>query len=377
MPGRIALPLSRSFVLLALLVIAAVVPPSDAQTGATVGTPTASQVLRVGVVGSQPFVVNQGNGFEGIAVEIWQAIAERANLSYRFQPFDSVATALDALRDGKLDVAVGPISVTASRAREVGFSQPYFQSSLSILSSSESPSAWQRLQPFFSPSFFIAIAVLLFVLALVGTFIWLAERKTSSDQFPYEPGPGIANGIWLAIVTMTTVGYGDRTPRTFIGRVIAGIWMVVSLVTATSLVAGIASTLTLTGLQTNLVSTAEQLHGKKIAVVTGSTAGVFARRYGAQIVNVSSIAEGAELVRRHSVQGMVFDRPELLYFQTQHHDSLESVSKAEYDHQGYAFAFPLSSQALIHTVNLHLLRMEESGRTDRIVHEWLGEEAQN
>ncbi len=363
--------------LLALLVMTAAVIPCKAENGATSQSAPAAQTLRVGVVGAQPFVVNQGNGFEGIAVEIWQAIADRANLNYRFQQFDSVASALDALRDGKLDVAVGPISVTAGRAREVGFSQPYFQSSLSILSSSEGPSAWQRLRPFFSPSFFIAIAVLLFVLALVGTFIWLAERKTSSDQFPYEPGPGIANGIWLAIVTMTTVGYGDRTPRTFIGRVIAGIWMVVSLVTATSLVAGIASTLTLTGLQTNLVSTAEQLHGKKIAVVTGSTAGAFARRYGAEIVNVSSIAEGADLVRRHSVQGMVFDRPELLYFQTQHHEGVESVSKAEYEHQGYAFAFPLSSQALIHTVNLHLLRMEESGRVDRIVHEWLGDQAEN
>lgn len=377
MPGRIALPHSRSFVLLTLLVVTAVVIPGNAQTGAPSQSPTATQVLRVGVVGSQPFVVNQGNGFEGIAVEIWQAIADRANLRYHFQPFDSVASALGALKDGKIDVAVGPISVTAARAREVGFSQPYFQSSLSILSSSESPSAWQRLKPFFSPSFFIAVTVLLFVLALVGTLIWLAERKTSPDQFPYEPSPGIANGIWLAIVTMTTVGYGDRTPRTFVGRVIAGIWMVVSLVTATSLVAGIASTLTLTGLQTNLVATAEQLRGKKIAVVPGSTGVAFARRYGAEIVNVPSIAAGAELVRRHSVEGMVFDRPELLYFQTQHHEPAESVSKAEYEHQGYAFAFPLSSQPLIHTVNLHLLRMEESGRVDRIVHEWLGDQAQN
>ena len=376
----LAIPRRLRSLLFALLVAAVGMPctgqQSTRQQTATSPNPTISPVLRVGVAGSEPFVVNEGNGFEGIAVEIWQAIADRANLSYRLQPFATVPDLLTAVKNGTVDVAVGPISVTAGRSREVGFSQPYFQSSLSILSSSEPPSMWQRAQPFLSPSFFVAIAILLFILALVGTFIWLAERKTSADQFPYEAAPGIANGIWLAIVTMTTVGYGDRAPKTFAGRLIAGIWMVVSLITATSLVAGIASTLTLTGMQTNLISTAEQLRGKKIAVVPGSTGAAFAHRYGAKTVDVANIEEGAALVQRHSVQGMVFDRPELLYFQTQHHEPAESVSKAEYEHQGYAFAFPLTSQ-LVHVVNLHLLRMEESGRADRIVHEWLGEEAQN
>lgn len=333
-------------------------------------------VLRVGVAGSEPFVVNSGNGYAGISVEIWQAIADHTGLRYHFQPYGSVPEALAALQAGSLDVVVGPVSVTASRAREVLFSQPYFQSSLSILSSSSSPSPWQRVQPFFSRSFFIAIGILLLVLALVGTLIWLAERKTSADQFPYRAGPGIANGVWLAIVTMTTVGYGDRAPKTFLGRLITGSWMIVSLITATSLIAGIASTLTLTGMRTNLVSTAEELRGKKVAVVPGTPGADFARRYGAEIVNVQSMQEGYKLLHRRSAQAIVFDRPQLLYFGTQQHDSAEAVSKAEYEHQGYAFAFP-SSSALLHPVNLSLLRLEESGRVDRIVREWLGDEAQN
>lgn len=336
----------------------------------------APNVLRVAVAGSEPFVVHSGNGYAGISVEIWQALADHTGLRYHFQQYGSVPDALTALQDGTVDVVVGPVSVTASRANKVAFSQPYYQSSLSILSGMNSPSIWQRVQPFFSPSFFIAIGILLFVLAVVGTLIWLAERKASADEFPYKAAPGIANGIWLAVVTMTTVGYGDRAPKTFLGRVITGIWMVVSLITATSLIAGIASTLTLTGMQTNIVSTAEDLHGKKVAVVPGTPGAGFAQSYGAHLVNVPSVQNGFKLVHDHAVQAMVFDRPQLLYYKAQQHDSVEAISKAEYEHQGYAFAFP-SGSPLVHGVNVSLLRLEESGRVDRIVREWLGAEAEN
>ncbi len=340
-------------------------------------TETASNILRVGLAGSEPFVVDRPTGFEGISVEIWQAVADQTGTRYRFQHYASVPEALSALMSGAVDAVVGPVSVTATRARSALFSQPYFQSSLSILSSTEEQSIWQRVQPFFSIPFFIAIAVLLFVLVIVGTLIWLAERRVSENEFPDTPMAGIGNGVWLAIVTMTTVGYGDRVPKTFLGRLVAGTWMIISLITATSLIAGITTTLTLTGMRTNVVSSAEQLNKRRVAVEANSPAEQFARRYGAQIVTVASIQQGYELIGKHQADAMVFDRPQLLYFTTLQRHATESVSKAEYDHQAYAFAFSMSSQQLVHNVNITLLRLEESGRVDRIVKEWLGDQAQN
>ena len=40
---------------------------------------------------------------------------------------------------------------------------------------------------------------------------------------------GFGNAIWWAIVTVTTVGYGDVVPSTTIGRVIAGLLMLVGV----------------------------------------------------------------------------------------------------------------------------------------------------
>ncbi len=314
------------------------------------------------------------DGLEGISVELWQAVAAQAGWRYRLQPFESVPKALQALNAGELDMVIGPVSITSERVQTARFSQPYYSSALSILSRTEQPSWWDRISPFFSRTFFIAVMVLVSVLALVGTLIWLAERRVANAPFAHEPGRGIANGIWLAIVTMSTVGYGDLAPRTFLGRLVTAIWIVISVIMATSLVAGIASTLTLTGMTTNTIGTAEEMHGRQVAVLAGSPGEDFAREYGADVRAVDSLAKAYSLLKQRAVDAVVFDRPQLRYLIAQRHDTSVAVSRAEYMPQNYGFAMPVRAPGMVHELNLHLLRLEESGRVDRIVREWLGPE---
>src|SRR5581483_2687068 len=83
----------------------------------------------------------------------------------------------------------------------------------------------------------LAIAVIAFVGA---NLIWLAERSDAENAaFSSNYIVGIGDALWYVIVTISTVGYGDKTPVTHIGRVIGGLLILsgvvlVSLFTATA-----------------------------------------------------------------------------------------------------------------------------------------------
>jgi polar amino acid transport system substrate-binding protein len=329
-------------------------------------------IYRVGVAGSAPFV-DDTNKKQGISVQLWKELAFRAEIQYKTINFNDVSNGLIALENGDIDILVGPISITAKRSELVKFTQPYFQSSLSILSRTDEPSVWERIKPLFSKKFFIAVCLFVLILSIVGTLLWLAERKKNTAQFPAEPMKGIGNGMWCAIVTMSTTGYGDIAPLTLAGRVVSGVWMVISIIFATTMVAGIASTLTLTGLGSSVVSTAEQLNNTKVAVVANSPAEDFAREFRAKITEVQSLNGAYTLLKNRKVDAIVYDRPQLLYFLKQHNDKSISVSIAEYLRQGYGFALPLNTD-IQHDLNVQLLYLQESGQTDLIVREWLGEQ---
>ncbi len=70
----------------------------------------------------------------------------------------------------------------------------------------------------------IYLLALFSAVVISGTFISIAERSVENTPFVDIP-----TGMWWAIVTLTTTGYGDLIPQTIIGRVIAGFTMVTGL----------------------------------------------------------------------------------------------------------------------------------------------------
>jgi ABC-type amino acid transport substrate-binding protein len=343
--------------------------PTDENPGDLPGLgaePPSERPLKVGVAGSPPFVFfTEGAEPSGSAVEVWAAMAQRMDRHFELLPQASVDSALDAVARRELDVAIGPISITAERAERVSFTQPFAESSLAIAAPREQ-TVLARIRPFLTKAFFSALAALLLVLGIVGTLMWLAERKSNTQHFPERPVQGIGNGLWFALVTMTTVGYGDRAPATPAGRFIAGAWMLVSLITVSSLTAGIATALTLSGMGPSAIAAAEELRNERVAVVAGTTSEDFAAEHGAVVLRTQDLDAAVGEVTGGRAVAVVFDRPALVHYLTEHPDVDLHLAERRYEPQGYGFAVAHDAP-LRHQLDVALLSLREDGQLDRLV----------
>ncbi|MDD2677553.1 MAG: transporter substrate-binding domain-containing protein [Methylacidiphilaceae bacterium] len=196
-------------------------------------SPGPAPVLRVAASEEPPFAWRDPSGeWRGMAIDLWREIAGDLGLAYRFVdlPVDPAAV-VRALKEGRVDVVALGLAVTPELGREVSYSYPYYSSSLALAFRSERTStAWAVLHFLLSREFAYVMGGLLFLTLLAGIMIWLVERKENPDHFGGKTLHGIGSAFWWAAVTMTTIGYGDKVPRTPKGRAIALVWMFVGVV---------------------------------------------------------------------------------------------------------------------------------------------------
>lgn len=69
-----------------------------------------------------------------------------------------------------------------------------------------------------------ALFVLLMLIVVAASVTYLAEHKAQPDAFGSIP-----HALWWAVVTMTTIGYGDVVPQTLIGRICAAVIGIISV----------------------------------------------------------------------------------------------------------------------------------------------------
>ncbi len=331
--------------------------------------PTEDKItLKVGVAGSPPFVNQTNDIFKGISVEIWQELAEAEQLDYELIRQPGVKAGIDRVANGELDVLIGPVSITADRFERVTFTQPYFTANIGLLISGENPTVWSRIRPLFRLAVISSVGGLFLVLFIVGNLIWFAEHRRNDQQFPKEYVRGVGSGMWFALVTLTTVGYGDKAPVTKTGKAITSLWMLITMVAASSLTAGIATVLTLLLSKETVEPFAkvEDIKNKQIAIITGTTGEQWAKSYQARLLQSSGLEEAIYRLKSGQAKGVLFDVPALKYYLYQHPEvpfQLANISVAVED---YGFVLPLESE-LVNDINVSLIELKESGRLKEII----------
>ncbi len=212
-----------------------------------------SDTLVVGIYQNPPFVIkSEGNNFEGLSIELWENIAKSSNLNFKYELHSDYISILKKLEYQEIDLTINPMDVNDLRLEKFDMTQPFSISSIGAAIPYLNRSTFSVfVSNIFSFEFLEIVLLLVFIIFIFGFFLWLVERK--HNKFQFRPGLlGLFDGLWWSAVTMTTVGYGDKAPKTNQGKAIAIIWMFTAVIIISSFTAGIASTLTISGLQTDI-----------------------------------------------------------------------------------------------------------------------------
>jgi ABC-type amino acid transport substrate-binding protein len=96
--------------------------------------PQRQGVLRVGAVeGAQPCSDRRDGVWQGLAVQLWAAVASRDQLAFVWSSWPSTKELLRATVRGEVDVAVGCINVSPDRLALLNFSLPFQEDGLAVM----------------------------------------------------------------------------------------------------------------------------------------------------------------------------------------------------------------------------------------------------
>ncbi len=293
-----------------------------------------------------PFSMRNDDGeWEGMSIELWRHIASELNYECEYHETD-IAGMVQGLQDGTYDAAVAAMTVTAERESVFDFSHPFYTTGLGIaIRSGGDDQEWLSvLLGLFSWEFIKPFLALLLVLLAVGAMVWLFERKRNAEQFGGTPVEGIGAGFWWSAVTMTTVGYGDKAPLTIGGRFIGLIWMFASIITISGFTAAIASSLTVSQLD-SAIEGPEDLPGTKVGSIPDTTSGNYLTDEHIPFKHYSDINEGLQALHQSKIDAMVYDHPILSYYTSKNRRISEDVRVLgeTFERQDYAIGLPAKS----------------------------------
>lgn len=306
-------------------------------------TSSNSDTLTVGLNTEPPFIMQQKDGsWEGMSIYLWEEIANDLDYSYTYQAFE-LEQLINALEKGRVDIGITPLTVTGERFKQFDFTQPFFISTLTVATAKkESNKVLLFLSNFVSGDFLWAVFLLFMVILVFGLLLWIPEKRANSEMFG-SGLKGIWDGIWWSAVTMTTVGYGDKAPKSNAGKVIAIIWMFTAVIIVSTFTATIASSLTVNTLDAN-INRVEDLRKVKSGTVAGSTGEAFMENKGWTYEAYPDAKKALEALQQSQIEALVYDAPILQYLvKNQNLQKSVEILPFQLNKQYYSFSLPRNS----------------------------------
>jgi ABC-type amino acid transport substrate-binding protein len=326
------------------------------------------KILTVDVEITAPCVMHYNSTYTGFDIELWEEIAQELKLTFTYNETNLKGIFLD-LAEGNADVAFSCITVTEEREKIVDFSHHYLDSGLRIMVLNKTKfSMAESMKSFYSPKVLKTLTYIGLFIIICGHIFWWVERGHKYISTNYLPG--IFQAYWYVLVTMTTVGYGDIVPRSWFGRVMAFLVMMIGIGIFGWTIAQLSSVITLQRLHSDITDHLD-LRDRLVATVEGTTSVAALEKIGAVVIPAKSIDQACQKLLKDEVNAVVFDSPTILYYARNEGAGKVSVVGPLFDIQYYGFLFSQGSE-LREPVNRALLKLRKNGVYDKLHNKWFG-----
>jgi polar amino acid transport system substrate-binding protein len=333
--------------------------------------PTAPRLLKVAVTPIASVVEWKGDRPTGAMVSIWEELARRLGTNSEYVRGKTFVELMDMVRDGRADVALGPLAITEEREKTFDLTHPVFHSGMRIavrernegglMPAVRSMLSWQLAQ---------LVGLVLSLAVLSGHMLWWSEKSHNPRSFPPEYPRGVIEAMWWIASTIVTGGCDDKHVDGPLGRTLAFAWMIGGI----GLIAAFTSVLTAT-------MTAEQVSGQIDGPrdLAGRTAGCQAasvtvqsiRQRGGFPQEYPTIHEALSALSLGLVDAVVSEAETLMYVIKESGRGGVKLVGPMFDAFDYGIALPNGSP-LRENLNTAILRMREDGSLARIKESWLG-----
>ena len=333
--------------------------------------PLVKKKLAVGTKEAPPFSMKDNNGrWTGISIDLWRQIATELNLTYEFLELNQI-NLLECLTNGSIDVVVANLTITPERLDRFDFTYPFYTTGLGIAVPLKGENALiYIIKQLFSWTVLNILIMILLVLLIVSIMVWFFERNLNSEHFGGNTLEGIGSAFWFSAVTMTTVGYGDKHPKTTGGRIVSLIWMFIAVIVVSLFTATITSMLTVKQLKTS-VRGLEDLKKNLLGTMPYTTSESFLKNSLISFKTYKSVEEGLEAVTQGEIKAFVYDAPELRYMIKQKFQGKLEVLPNTYSQENYGIAL-VSSSPLLKSINQVLLQKIRNQEWQESLYRYLG-----
>jgi ABC-type amino acid transport substrate-binding protein len=330
--------------------------------------------LRAGIYVRPPFAMKDADGkWNGLAVDVWERVSSELNLPYEYVE-TSMDDAIVQLATGKLDFVVGGIGVSPERAKMVEFSQPFLAmpAAVAVLKRSQIPYWTDFIRDVLAHGVGFMLVILVVAMLFFSVMLWLVERRVDRTHFGGRPWHGFGSALWFSAVTMTTVGYGDKTPQSLPGRVVVFFWMFLGVVIISVFTGAVASSITASRMDARIIHTRD-LAKYRTGALDGSLSRNILANVGIPSKVYPNIEEGLRALEAGTITAFVDGEVNLRYAANRDYPGEIIVTPLPTTHFTYAFAArPGLPLAELKAINIALIEQVMQPGWEQEVERWLG-----